>query len=513
VRRVKNNVLNAIVRICLSLILFICGSSAFADEDRVAPLEPGSTPANFAADYLWTADQMPLKFRLGFVTTEEMQMNLPTALRYEKILMDAFAEWNKASEGRISMMYVGDQTGWDVGIQIAEKPDDPKSQSRCSQSNLNARKKDTAGQRAFLKIVIPRRADGTLPSDAEVRSICLHELGHVLGLVHSTDKSDVMYPGKDGADHVGAADSAQLLSFYFGLPKVDEKELASRIQKVNQKAQVWSGEELARCQTSLKDKPNDASTVGAIARCYMDLGRFDDAAEEYVQELKMDPDQNNQFNTKLTIASLPRMMQLYELAQIAPVVPSNGKLVQYVKMVTDNPASLPPSNPVPETAAKSAPDQTGNAPPQPQAPAQDKPKPQVSRIPEGEAHFTLDQLKQYYNVYNMPDVHYLRTLFNAYLNGTGATKEETALLKKWDKSYYRSKFMVTSRNIHPFGGTTIQFMFQDRPDKVFDAWVYPAGSTLRPELRALDQSDFTAEDVRRIQVRYKQCLEDKVHAM
>jgi len=140
-------------------------------------------------------------------------------------------------------------------------------------------------------------------------------------------------------------------------------------------------------------------------------------------------------------------------------------------------------------------------------------EPQESKIPLGEAHFTPQQLQQYYNVYKLPDVKFLRTLFNAYLGGTGGTKAEIALLKEWDKNYYHSKVMVTSRDIHPFGGTSVQFMFEDRPDKVFDAWIYPAGSSRKLELRALDQADFSAEDIRRIKIRYKKSLEDKVHAM
>jgi hypothetical protein len=147
------------------------------------------------------------------------------------------------------------------------------------------------------------------------------------------------------------------------------------------------------------------------------------------------------------------------------------------------------------------------------APADDNNKSQESKIPLCEAHFTAEQWQQYYNVYNLPDVKFLRTLFNAYLAGTGGTNDEIALLKKWDKGYYHSKFMVTSRDINLFGGTSVQFMFEDRPDRVFDAWVYPAGSKRKPELRALDQADFSAEDIRRIKIRYKECLEDKVHAM
>jgi len=52
-------------------------------------------------------------------------------------------------------------------------------------------------------------------------------------------------------------------------------------------------------------------------------------------------------------------------------------------------------------------------------------------------------------------VRYLRTLFEAYLNGSGGTELEHQLLGKWNKDYYRSKFVVLSREGNMFGGTLI----------------------------------------------------------
>ena len=126
----------------------------------------------------------------------------------------------------------------------------------------------------------------------------------------------------------------------------------------------------------------------------------------------------------------------------------------------------------------------------------------TSKIPEGEAQFTHEKLEQYYLVYKNPDVRYLRILFDSYLNGSGGTEQERQLLSKWEKAYFRSKFTVMSRDANTFGGTFITILFQDRPDKVFVAWVYPEGSNKRQTLRNLDPADFSEEDIRRINVRY-----------
>jgi hypothetical protein len=143
-------------------------------------------------------------------------------------------------------------------------------------------------------------------------------------------------------------------------------------------------------------------------------------------------------------------------------------------------------------------------------PAQDS---KTSKIPEEEAKFTAEQLEQYYLVYKNPDVRYLRTLFDAYLSKTGGSDEEQQLLDKWNKDYFRSKFIVLSRDRNTFGGTFITILFQHRADRVFTAWVYPEGSNRQLTLRVLRVSDFSDEDIRRIKVRYKKLIADKTHAI
>jgi len=57
----------------------------------------------------------------------------------------------------------------------------------------------------------------------------------------------------------------------------------------------------------------------------------------------------------------------------------------------------------------------------------------TSKIPEREAQFTQEQLAQYYLVYKNPDVRYLRSLVDSYLNGSGGTEQEHEILSKWTR--------------------------------------------------------------------------------
>ncbi len=139
--------------------------------------------------------------------------------------------------------------------------------------------------------------------------------------------------------------------------------------------------------------------------------------------------------------------------------------------------------------------------------------PPSSTIPSGEANFTPEQLQKYYLVYTNPDVRYLRTLFDEYLHGKTGKEDEFSLLKGWGSDYYRSKFVVLSRDGNTFGGTLITIIFQDRPDKIFVAWVYPEGSAQKLTLRTFDPTKYTEQDVKQVGIRYRKVLEDKKHAM
>ncbi len=140
-------------------------------------------------------------------------------------------------------------------------------------------------------------------------------------------------------------------------------------------------------------------------------------------------------------------------------------------------------------------------------------QPQRSSIPDEEVHFTPQQLKEYYLVYSNADVKYLRTVMDAYLKGAKGREAEFEQLKKFDKEYYKSKFIVASRDGNPFGGTMITIMFEDKPDKVFVAWVYKAGAKGTLTLKGFDIREYSPEEIAALNKRYAEILRDKVHAM
>src|SRR4029077_14298701 len=113
-------------------------------------------------------------------------------------------------------------------------------------------------------------------------------------------------------------------------------------------------------------------------------------------------------------------------------------------------------------------------------------------IPEGEAHFSPAELKEYYLVYKSGDVRYLRKIFDAYSAGKLKDADEALILRPWDRAYFQNKFIVMSREESPFNITFILLIAQDRPDRVIRAAVYKQ-SERKFALRGLEDAGYPPE--------------------
>lgn len=138
---------------------------------------------------------------------------------------------------------------------------------------------------------------------------------------------------------------------------------------------------------------------------------------------------------------------------------------------------------------------------------------------------TDEELRQYYSVYKDTFVKHVRYALNNYLVGSidgvssSAIKAEksddgtVSGLDSFSKSYYESKFIVFAINDGVMGGKVINIVFQDKPDKLFNAWVYQTTDG-RYELRGFWQNmSFDVNEMKKIQKQHKTYLNDSEHAL
>ena len=159
----------------------------------------------------WSNKRMPLKV---YITAGDGLNGYKE--QYERILKESFKEWEKASAGKVKIVFVD---------SLLDKPD-----IRCKwlddQKELasSAEGGETQVRFAFDSIVgatiyLLVQDDQSIPfTDNLIRTLCLHETGHSLGLLgHSVSPADVLFstaPLVEREQHLSKRDRATLNKLY-----------------------------------------------------------------------------------------------------------------------------------------------------------------------------------------------------------------------------------------------------------------------------------------------------------
>jgi hypothetical protein len=106
-------------------------------------------------------------------------------------------EWRRASGGRVDLTIDAEDTT-DADVNVGWEYFLPRS--ACAYT--------LEGGADFIRLQIDPESASCIKHP---RTVALHELGHVMGAVHSTNPADVMYPIMLGVETLTAADVAQVV--------------------------------------------------------------------------------------------------------------------------------------------------------------------------------------------------------------------------------------------------------------------------------------------------------------
>jgi predicted Zn-dependent protease len=135
---------------------------------------------------------------------------------YERILEQSFREWERAAHGKVHFRFCGSREDADIVCEWV--PDSSRLTTAAEAGETQLRCLGNAICKAHMQISLTDPASPFPQTENQIRSVCLHEIGHSLGMVgHSGRASDVLFctsPLVDREQHLSTRDIATLNGLY-----------------------------------------------------------------------------------------------------------------------------------------------------------------------------------------------------------------------------------------------------------------------------------------------------------
>lgn len=265
----------------------------------------------------WTDDKMPIKVYMA------NGKNVPGyQAQYEGLLLDAFRQWSDASKGKIKFEFVNKPELANVDCLWSNDVSQVGSSTEGGEAQISW----TEGGIDHAKIVLltlDPTPDSPL-SQNQMRAVCLHEVGHALGLIgHSPRTGDIMYcsmPSAESKPAISGRDGETLCHLYAPdvvialKPKSGLRQVAGANTVIASSQETDSGtakayaQSIEKLEEVLKSDPDNQHARADLIKAYnryaqelADKGQFKEAESFFQKALNVQAKLKNLLNKTFTV--------------------------------------------------------------------------------------------------------------------------------------------------------------------------------------------------------------------
>lgn len=182
-------------------------------------------------DYLSNAGSNGQFFRWSAFPVRVCIMSGVEAIGYRdsfyKLLMDSFTDWSQASQGRLAFVLEPNPSRAQIICNWTGDPEKIIEQGRVVEGGLTklSAQVQTNGavQITGAQMTLLTNRKGSSISDYDMKKVCLHEVGHALGINgHSNDNHDIMFFTESPTvqPNLSRRDKSTISRLYFSYPKL-----------------------------------------------------------------------------------------------------------------------------------------------------------------------------------------------------------------------------------------------------------------------------------------------------